>query len=56
MWVKGCAEAIKLLDDNGWHQDRNFYWTLPTEDYVPSADEWDAIDYLCECWDFGFFK
>lgn len=48
------AKAIELLEAAGYRMDAGFVFHPPCEKHGMSADEMDAVDYLCLEWDYGY--
>lgn len=46
-------EAITYLEGRGYKLLRSWDWRKPSPDFVPSAVDRNAIDYLFREWDFG---
>ena len=42
-------EPSEFLKSRGFTEDHKF-WTLPSSDYNPTTEEYDAIDYLMDEW------
>jgi hypothetical protein len=51
-WPGWDAEAIKFLEDAGYKLTRDWEWIKPVG-HTPTERELDAIDYMCNEWDFG---
>lgn len=47
------ASAIAHLKHAGFKLRRDWHWTLPYPDYLPTAEDNSALDYLFLEWDFG---
>lgn len=48
-------EALKVLEEH-FTWDKPALWIIRRKDpnYVPTDREWEAIDYMCDEWDFGW--
>ena len=47
------AQAVAFLQERGIREIRNGILSIP-RDRVPTDDEWEAIDYLTNDWDFDY--
>ena len=47
------ASAISLLEGAGFVLLPSWSWLLPSPTYVPTQEQYDAIDYLIGEWDYG---
>lgn len=52
-WGISEDRAMRHLDERGFVLGRDWYWRKPSPDYVMTAKDWSAIDFLCDEWDFG---
>ena len=46
------GEACKLLESRGYRVDGGFI-RRPSKSHVPTLDELEAVDYLCQEWDYS---
>lgn len=51
-WPGADTEAIEFLSEADYTLNRDWSWTRPNPDHVPTEREIDAIVYLMEEWDF----
>lgn len=54
-WPGSDQQAIKFLEDAGYVLTRNWKWIIP-KNHKPTEREYDAMDYMCNEWDFGGFE
>jgi len=54
-WPGWDAEAIKFLEDAGYKLTKEWNWIIPPG-HKPTEREYDAMDYMCNEWDFGGFE
>ncbi len=47
------AVAQKYLEDKGFILTEKWFWKLPNPNYHITDDDFSAIQYLIEEWDFG---
>lgn len=50
------SKAVTFLESHGYQLTRKYTWIRPAFFHRPTADEWDAIHYLAEEWDWGGFE
>lgn len=48
------AGAFAFLEARGWSDDGHFYLNPPRTPHVISPQEYDAVEYLCDEWDYGY--
>jgi len=54
MWGDiGCEGPVKFLEDRGWTLTPAWEWIRPLSDRAIADDEWFAIAFLVQEWDFG---
>jgi hypothetical protein len=46
------TQALALLESRGYKM-KGHAWALPSPGYVMKEDEADAVDYLCDEWDYN---
>lgn len=51
---RGDMAAMGHLEAAGYKLGRDWHWTLPSPDHVPTAEELSALDYLVLEWDYGW--
>lgn len=51
-WPGMDSEATNFLSAAGYELNRDWTWTKPTPEHVPTERERDAAIYLIEEWDF----
>jgi len=52
-WQGSDHDAIDFLKSRGYTLTRDWHWIEPETDYLVAPEEWAAINYLFEEWDFG---
>lgn len=55
-WPGMDSEAIDFLQGEGYKLNRDYTWTKPTPDHIPTEREKDAVIYLFEEWDFDVIR
>jgi hypothetical protein len=48
--------AVEFLKSHGYKFTVKYTWIKPAFFHRPTADEWDAITFLIEEWDWGGFE
>lgn len=43
----------QFLKERGWHLTQGWNWIAPKPDYTPTDDEFFAIGFLIDEWDWG---
>jgi hypothetical protein len=49
----GEDKAMAFLKEKGWHLSETWYYNHPTG-HEPTEEEWRALDFLIQEWDFGY--
>jgi hypothetical protein len=49
----GDRMAMRFLEDAGYRLRRDWQWTPPKPDHLPTDREVSAVYYLVDEWDFG---
>jgi len=54
-WPGSDTEASKFLAEAGYILTSDWYWIKP-KNHKPTEKELDAIDYMCNEWDYSGLK
>lgn len=48
--------VVAWLQARGYKLREDFHWTAPTPDHIPTPDEYSALCFLADEWDFGWIE